>query len=112
MAIAPIAVLFFESYNGDAMEVSRHTISALGVVEGVADDATFFQRESGLHGINHFGLRITDEKAWQRTLAAENIEVLYDGPVRWPHSTSWYILDPTGWEIEVALWDKDTVAFD
>jgi len=72
----------------------------------------FALRKMGLHGINHFGLRITDGKAWEQTLAAENIEVLYDGPVRWPHSTSWYIVDPTGWEIEVALWDKDTVTFD
>jgi len=71
----------------------------------------FALRKMGLHGINHFGLRITDQDEWEKTIARENIEVLYDGPVRWPHSTSWYISDPTGWEIEVALWDEDTVTF-
>ncbi len=35
-------------------------------------------RAAGLHGINHFGFRVTD---------------------------------PTGWEIEVALWDEDRIAF-
>ena len=72
----------------------------------------FAMRKMGLHGINHFGLRITDRQAWEKTISRENIELLYDGPIRWLHSTSWYIEDPTGHEIEVALWDDDTVAFD
>ena len=72
----------------------------------------FAMRNMGLHGTNHFGLRITDRVAWEKTIARENIKVLYDGPIIWPHSTSWYITDPTGWEIEVALWDDDTVIFD
>jgi hypothetical protein len=71
----------------------------------------FAMRDRGLHGINHFGLRITDRGAWEDTLVREEIEVLYNGPTRWPHSTSWYIEDPTGWEIEVALWDNDTIVF-
>ncbi len=71
----------------------------------------FAMRKLGLHGVNHFGLRITDRAAWETIVEKEGVEVLYDGPVRWPHSTSWYIKDPTGWEIEVALWDDDTVAF-
>lgn len=72
----------------------------------------FTLRGMGLHGINHFGLRITGRSDWEETIGRENIEVLYDGPIRWPHSTSWYITDPTGWEIEVALWDEDTIVFD
>ncbi len=71
----------------------------------------FALREKGLHGINHFGLRITDREAWEETMVREDIEVLYDGPIRWAHSTSWYITDPTGYEIEIALWDGDTIAF-
>ncbi|MEN8008220.1 MAG: VOC family protein [Candidatus Krumholzibacteriota bacterium] len=72
----------------------------------------FALRKMGLHGINHFGLRITDRKDWEETIEREKIEILYEGPIRWPHSTSWYIADPTGWEIEVALWDGDSIAFD
>ncbi len=59
----------------------------------------------GRHGINHFGLRISDRKAWEETVEREKITVMYDGEVHWPHSSSWYITDPTGYEIEVALWD-------
>ena len=34
-----------------------------------------------------------------------------EGAVAWPHATAWYVLDPTGYEIEVALWDDDVVRF-
>ncbi len=69
-------------------------------------------RARGLHGLNHIGLRITDREEWLARADREGVEILYDGSVRWPHSTSWYIQDPTGWEIEVALWDDDRIAFD
>jgi len=64
-----------------------------------------------LHGLNHFGLRITDREAWERTVEREGVEVEYGGPVRWPRSTAWYVVDPTGYEIEVALWEGDQVGF-
>lgn len=65
-----------------------------------------------VHRVNHFGLRITDRNHWEETIDRENVKVEYGGPVRWPHSTAWYIKDPTGYEIEVALWDNDQVRFD
>jgi len=65
----------------------------------------------GLHRISHFALRIEDEAAWRRTLAREGLELLYGGEVRWPHSTAWYVRDPTGYEIEVALWKGDRIEF-
>jgi len=71
----------------------------------------FTMHKKGLHGINHFGLRITDQAAWEAIIAREQLTVLYDGPVAWNHSTSWYITDPTGYEIEVALWKDDTIRF-
>jgi catechol 2,3-dioxygenase-like lactoylglutathione lyase family enzyme len=63
----------------------------------------------GLHGIAHLGFRITDRDAWLKTIKAENLDTYY---WRYPHSESWYVNDPTGWEIEVALWDNDQVRFD
>lgn len=62
----------------------------------------------GLHGVAHLGLRITDREAWMKVLQAEKLEHLH---WKYPHSESWYVTDPTGWEIEVALWDHDTVRF-
>jgi catechol 2,3-dioxygenase-like lactoylglutathione lyase family enzyme len=72
----------------------------------------FAQREMGLHGINHFGLRIIDRKEWEETVAREDLKVLYGGPIDWSHSTSWYVTDPTGYEIEVALWEGNVICFD
>lgn len=63
------------------------------------------------HTINHFGLRITDRRKWEETLKRENLSVLYGGEVSWNNSSSWYLHDPTGHEIEVALWDDDCVKF-
>ena len=42
----------------------------------------------------------------------ENIKFMYDGEIPWPHSRAWYIQDPTGYEIEVACWNDDTIRFD
>ena len=70
------------------------------------------ERERGrLHGLNHFGLRILDREAWEETVRREGVEVRYGGEVRWPHSSAWYVTDPSGYEIEVALWDGDRVSF-
>lgn len=65
----------------------------------------------GPHTVNHFGLRITDRERWEKTLKQEKVRVEYGGEVRYPNSSSWYVIDPTGYEIEVALWDEDRVKF-
>ena len=36
----------------------------------------------------------------------------YGGIVHYPHSDSWYVKDPTGYEIEVAAWDGAKIKFD
>jgi catechol 2,3-dioxygenase-like lactoylglutathione lyase family enzyme len=64
----------------------------------------------GHHGLAHFGLRITDRASWEETMRRENVHVSI-GPHPWPHSTAWYVSDPTGYEIEVACWDDDSVRF-
>ncbi len=63
-----------------------------------------------VHAIARFGLRITDRGKWEETLEREKVECIYSD-WHYPHSRSWYVVDPTGWEIEVALWDGDTVSF-
>ncbi len=64
-----------------------------------------------VHGVAHFGLRISDRAAWEQTLEREKIKFTYPWQ-RYPHSKSWYVEDPTGYEIEVALWDNDEISFD
>jgi catechol-2,3-dioxygenase len=64
-----------------------------------------------IHGINHFALRITNHAEWEETVIRENLSIEYDGRVTWPHSTSWYVKDPTGYEIEVVYWKDGKAAF-
>lgn len=64
------------------------------------------------HGVAHFGLRVTDADTWRATLAREALPILYGGPVEWQHSVSWYINDPTGYEIEVVSWNHDQIHFE
>lgn len=62
-------------------------------------------------GINHFALRIVDEAAWLTTIQRERIALVHGEAIHWPHSTSWYIFDPNGYEIEVVHWKQDAVRF-
>jgi len=71
----------------------------------------FESAEKFIHYLAHFGLRIDNQQEWEKTIVREKIAVMYDGPIRWPNSVSWYIKDPTGWEIEVALWDNNRIKF-
>ena len=61
-----------------------------------------------IHGIRHPGFRISDEARWLETVAREGLEV---EEIEYPHSRSWYVYDPTGYEIEVAHWNDDRVVF-
>ncbi len=63
------------------------------------------------HYIYHFGIRIHDREKWEQTVERHKIHLYYGGAIRYPHSTSWYVKDPTGYMIEVALWDQDEVKF-
>jgi len=65
----------------------------------------------GLHGVNHFALRITEVAPWEARVARLGLELLYGGRRSWPHSDSWYVADPTGYEIEVTCWRGDQVRF-
>ena len=96
-------------YQGAPWAILRSGEALLCVYEAPAAGAP--DEETGHHRIGHFGLRISDRAAWEATVAREGVAVQYGGAVRWPHSTSWYVADPTGYEIEVALWDADRVAF-
>ena len=68
--------------------------------------------ESRIHGVNHFALRISDRDRWLETVRREKIDVAYGGVVEWPYSKSWYVQDPTGYEIEVVSWNGEQARFD
>ena len=63
------------------------------------------------HAIYHVGFRITDRALWLRTAQVNNLQFLLDGEQRYDHSSSWYVLDPTGYTIEVVAWHDDIIRF-
>ena len=69
------------------------------------------RRQQGIHGVSHFSLRIEDRDAWLKKAEQEGVEIKYGGQVDWPHSDSWYVDDPTGYEIEVAWWREGEPRF-
>lgn len=91
--------------NGDAMlciyqhpEWGPHDKHAIG--------------DAGFQRVAHFALRITDRAEWEEVMKRENPKLYYGGEINWNHSTAWYIKDPNGYEIEIALWEKTGPAFD
>ena len=52
-------------------------------------------------GFHHFGLHIENFEEIMRKCADMGIEIFYGGPLKWEKSTSIYIKDPNGYEIEL-----------
>jgi catechol-2,3-dioxygenase len=67
--------------------------------------------DAGAHKIYHFGIRIRDLQEWENILQREKPKLLYGISIRYPHSTSWYVQDPNGHEIELSYWDRNEVFF-
>lgn len=61
--------------------------------------------------IFHFGFRISNREEWECTLKTKKLKFLYGGLNRYSHSTSWYVEDPSGHEIEVSYWDGNQIQF-
>jgi lactoylglutathione lyase len=61
--------------------------------------------------VRHFAFRVLDGPGFESLCRESGIELIFGGPVRWPRSTSYYIADPTGHQIEVVAWDDDEIRF-
>ncbi len=69
------------------------------------DDAT-------AHHIYHFGIRVSDKEKWEQTLKTHGIRLYYGGgEVEYPFSTSWYVHDPSGHEIDVSFTPTEKLQF-
>lgn len=54
------------------------------------------------HKIYHFGMRISDRNKWDQLVLEKRVNILYEGPIQYKNSISWYIEDPSGHQIEVS----------
>ncbi|MCE2615090.1 MAG: VOC family protein [Nitrosopumilus sp. (ex Thoosa mismalolli)] len=53
-------------------------------------------------GIAHFGFSIENFDDILQKCKEFNVQVLYDGPIDWEKSRSIYIVDPSGYELELS----------
>ena len=69
-----------------------------------------------VRNIDHLNLAVgnfDETAAWYgRVFGFEKVEEGLQDGVRWGVIRAWYIQDPTGYEIEVACWNDDTIRFD
>jgi catechol 2,3-dioxygenase-like lactoylglutathione lyase family enzyme len=91
--------------NSDSMLCVYENSALSDVSENGALSEEFYR-------IFHFGLKITDRGNWERLVTSKKLRIDYGGAVNYPHSTSWYIKDPSGHTIEVVLWNENIVKFD
>ena len=61
--------------------------------------------------VYHFGLRIKNKEDWELKVSSLKLKTYYQSPVKHTFSTSWYVHDPSGHEIEVACWENDEIKF-
>lgn len=99
-------------YEGRPWGVLRSGDSMLCIYESPGRASPDDDGTERFHKIYHFGLRIHDRNEWERILREQELCTYYGSPMRYPHSISWYVTDPTGHMIEVALWDNEEVQFE
>ena len=94
-------------YKGRKMAVIRSQNNMLCMYE--YPDLKAPEDDNQNHRHNHFALRITDVKQWEEIIEKEKVAI--DHTWQYPHSYSWYLYDPTGYEIEVVHWHDQKVSF-
>jgi catechol 2,3-dioxygenase-like lactoylglutathione lyase family enzyme len=61
--------------------------------------------------IDHFGFRIDDKAAFLERCKERGLQFNYGGEIPYKVSSSWYITDPSGYEIEVSYASGGIVGF-
>ena len=64
----------------------------------------------GARELQHFALRLESAEGLLEKVEQLGLHLRYGGEVHYAHSHSWY--EPTGYEIELVVWDDDTIRFD
>lgn len=98
-------------YQGRPWGVLKSANALLCIYEEAKEKVPDDDIPSRYHRIYHFGLRIHNRLEWEETLQKEKIETHFESPIRYPFSTSWYVKDPSGHQIELSNWDNNEVRF-
>lgn len=101
-------VLGFKQVEGGVQDGQLWTILRAGDALLCLYEA---QEDRANGAMNHIGLRITDRAALEASLAKHSVQVGYGGAYEHPHSTAFYVSDPAGNTLELAVWDGDRIQF-
>lgn len=98
------------SKSGEQFVIIENLDCMLCLYEHPNWSAPNFNGPTTQHQIFHIGFRITDEIKWKQMIKDHNITIIYD-EVQFPRSKSWYVMDPSGYEIEVSYLTKGPTMF-
>lgn len=103
------SIIFYRTNFGFQMKEDHRTDEEPWVVIGLPKVAYLClyehpdkEKTDAALTIRHFGFAISEFDGAIETLGANEVTVLYGGPVSWPHSRSIYIEDPSGHVIELS----------
>ncbi|MEK7690204.1 MAG: VOC family protein [Bdellovibrionota bacterium] len=97
-----------------------HTIDRWGILKSGDTMLCIYERKDlasasagkvDHHQISHFGMRVHEVEVWEKTLKECGLKTYFGSPVRYPHSQSWYVKDPSGHTIEVSNWMDGRIQF-
>lgn len=88
--------------NGDPYVIIAKNDFMICAYENREMDSANSKSRETKHKIYHYGIRINDRNKWQQIILEKGIIVLYEGPIEYKNSISWYIEDPSGHQIEVS----------
>ena len=94
--------------SGDQWGILRSGNNMLAITEVSQRD---IYKGKKYHQTYHFGIRLKNRQEWEHTIHHNALDIMGGEPVVWPHSTSWYIQDPTGHMIEVVIWNDNKIQF-
>lgn len=87
---------------GSPFSIIARNDFALCIYEEPKRKSAAVQGDSEYHQLYHFGIRVSDVEAWRKVVRINNLKLSYGGPVAYPKSISWYVIDPSGHKIEVS----------
>ena len=58
--------------------------------------------DGAYHRMLYFGIRVPSELEWEKIVLLHKLKLYHGGKFQYPHFLSWYIVDPSGYKIEVS----------
>jgi len=104
-------------FGFEVVETGTYDGRPWAIIQSGGSQLCMYQRKANatskvsIADINHFAFSIESREDWLKKIEETQTPVHYGGEVKYPHSSSWYIDDPSGFEIEVVHWKEGHARF-